>query len=303
MPAGWPLSGSPVVQRGFDPPAVVWGSGHRGVDLAAKPGQAIFAAASGTVSFVGAVAGKPVISIDHGGVRTTYEPVTSTLHTGAAVGFGQMIGTLGTGGHCGDRASRPHCLHWGLREGKTYLDPLLLVGGPGGRLSLVAAARRDIVERRAEVRARAASSAQSQPTMNSEGRSGGHRFLYPVTGPVTSAYGMRFHPLLKMWKLHDGTDFGAACGTPIRAPYAGVVTRAYFSPAYGNRLFLRHGSVGRVRVQTAFNHASRYLVRPGQRVHRGQVIGEVGSTGLATGCHLHLMVWLDGRLSNPMSWL
>jgi hypothetical protein len=120
---------------------------------------------------------------------------------------------------------------------------------------------------------------------------------------MTSAYGLRFHPLLKMWKLHDGTDFGAACGTPIRAPYAGVVTRAYFSPAYGNRLFLRHGSVSGVRVQTAFNHASRYLVRPGQRVSRGQVIGTVGSTGLSTGCHLHLMVWLDGRLSNPMSWL
>jgi murein DD-endopeptidase MepM/ murein hydrolase activator NlpD len=303
MPAGWPLSGSLVVQRGFHPPAVNWGSGHRGVDLAAKPGQAILAAASGTVSFVGSVAGKPVISIDHGGVRTTYEPVISTLHIGADVGFGQMIGTLGTGGHCGAPPYGPHCLHWGLREGKKYLDPLLLVGGPGGRLSLLAEAQRDIVKRQAEARAKAASVAQSQPIKSSGGRSGGRRFLYPVTGPVTSAYGMRFHPLLKIWKLHDGTDFGAACGTPIRAPYAGVVARAYFSPAYGNRLFLRHGSVNGVRVQTAFNHASRYVVRPGQRVRRGQVIGEVGSTGLSTGCHLHLMVWLDGRLSNPMSWL
>ena len=303
MPAGWPLSGSPVIQRGFDPPAVVWGSGHRGIDLAAQPGQAILAAASGTVSFVGSVAGKPVISIDHGGVRTTYEPVISTLRIGAAVGFGQMIGTLGTGGHCGAPSFGSHCLHWGLREGKKYLDPLLLVGSPGGRLSLVAEAQRDIVKRQAEARARAASVAHSQPTTSSGGGSGGHRFLYPVTGPVTSAYGMRFHPLLKIWKLHDGTDFGAACGTPIRAPYAGVVTRAYFSPAYGNRLFLRHGSVNGVRVQTAFNHASRYVVRPGQRVSRGQVIGKVGSTGLSTGCHLHLMVWLNGRLSNPMNWL
>jgi len=303
MPAGWPLSGSPVVQREFHPPAVIWGSGHRGVDLAAKPGQAILAAASGTVSFVGSVAGKPVISIDHGGVRTTYEPVISTLHIGADVGIGQMIGTLGTGGHCGAPDYGPHCLHWGLREGKKYLDPLLLVGGPGGRLSLLAETQRDIVKRRAEARAKAASVAQSQPIKSSGGRSGGRRFLYPVTGPVTSAYGMRFHPLLKIWKLHDGTDFGAACGTPIRAPYAGVVARAYFSPAYGNRLFLRHGSVNGVRVQTAFNHATRYMVRPGQRVSRGQVIGKVGSTGLSTGCHLHLMVWLDGRLSNPMSWL
>ena len=303
MPSGWPLSGSPVVERGFDPPAVVWGSGHRGVDLAAKPGQAIFAAASGTVSFVGSVAGKPVISIDHGGVRTTYEPVISTLHIGAGVGLGELIGTLGTGGHCGAPSFGSHCLHWGLREGKKYLDPLLLVGGRGGDLSLVAEDRRDIVKRQVKARAQAASVAQSQAIPSSGGRSGGHRFLYPVTGPVTSAFGMRFHPLLKTWKLHDGTDFGAACGTPIRAPYAGVVTRAYFNPAYGNRLFLSHSSVNGVRVQTAFNHASRYVVRPGQRVSRGQVIGKVGSTGLSTGCHLHLMVWLNGRLSNPMSWL
>ena len=72
-----------------------------------------------------------------------------------------------------------------------------------------------------------------------------------------------------------------------------MVTRAYYNPAYGNRLFLSHGRVDGVRVETAFNHATRYLVRPGQRVSRGQVIGLVGRTGWATGCHLHLMVWLE----------
>jgi murein DD-endopeptidase MepM/ murein hydrolase activator NlpD len=296
-PAGWPLSGSPVVQRGFDPPTVVWGSGHRGIDLVAQPGQAILAAASGTVAFVGSIAGKPVISIDHGGIRTTYEPVVSTLRAGERVSFGQVIGVLGTGGHC------QGCLHWGLREGKNYLDPLLLVSGPGGRLRLVAEIQREIVKREAAARAAALSTSQPAAIMGSGGRPGSHGFLSPVTGPVTSAFGMRRHPLLKVWKLHDGTDFGAACGTAIRAPYAGVVTRAYFNPAYGNRLFLSHGRVDGMRVQTAFNHASRYLVRPGQRVSRGQVIGRVGSTGFSTGCHLHLMVWLNGRLSNPMSWL
>jgi murein DD-endopeptidase MepM/ murein hydrolase activator NlpD len=295
-PAGWPLSGSPVVRRGFDPPTVIGGRGHRGIDLVAQPGQAILAAAGGVVAFVGSIAGKPVISIDHGGVRTTYEPVISTLHVGERVAFGQVIGVLGTGGHC------QGCLHWGLREGKNYLDPLLLVGGPGGRLRLVAEAQREIVKREAAAQA-VAVSASRPAIMNSGGRPGSHGFIYPVTGPVTSAFGMRMHPLLKVWKLHDGTDFGAACGTAIHAPYAGVVTHASFSPAYGNRLFLSHGSVDGVRVQTAFNHASRYLVRPGQRVSRGQVIGEVGRTGFSTGCHLHLMVWLNGRLSNPMSWL
>jgi murein DD-endopeptidase MepM/ murein hydrolase activator NlpD len=284
-----------VVRRGFDPPRVVWGSGHRGVDLVAKPGQAILAAASGSVAFVGSIAGKPVISIDHGGVRTTYEPVISTMQVAERVTLGQKIGVLGRGGHCHG------CLHWGLREGKKYLDPLLLLADPGGRLRLVAEAEREVVKREAE--ARTAAAAQPAAITNSGGRSGSHGFLYPVTGPVTSAFGMRLHPLLKIWKLHDGTDFGASCGTAIRAPYAGVVTRAYFNRAYGNRLFLSHGSVDGVKVETAFNHASRYLVRPGQRVSRGQVIGVVGSTGFSTGCHLHLMVWLNERLSNPMSWL
>ena len=79
-------------------------------------------------------------------------------------------------------------------------------------------------------------------------------------------------------------------------------SQAYFNAGYGNRLFLEHGRVDGVSVRTAFNHATRYVVHRGQRVHRGQVIGYVGSTGYSTGCHLHLMVWLNGRMVNPMSW-
>jgi murein DD-endopeptidase MepM/ murein hydrolase activator NlpD len=280
-----------VVHRGFAPPTVAWSSGHRGVDLVAKPGEAILAVASGTVAFAGSIAGKPVVSIDHGSVRTTYEPVVSSVHVGERVARGQVIGVLGAGGHCRG------CLHWGLREGRSYLDPLLLLGSRDGRLRLVAESQREVVKREARARALAAASG------GQAGRPGSHGFLHPVAGAVTSGFGMRLHPVLKIWKLHDGTDFAAACGTAIRAPYAGVVTRASFSSAYGNRLFVSHGGVDGARVETAFNHAARYLVRPGQRVSRGQVIGEVGSTGLSTGCHLHLMIWLNGRLSNPMSWL
>ena len=143
-PAGWPLSGSPVVQRGFDPPTVAWGSGHRGIDLAAKPGDAVLAAADGRVAFVGSIAGKPVISLDHGPVRTTYEPVISTLQVGERVALGQVIGQVGQGGHCRG------CLHWGLREGKKYLNPLLLLGNGSGQLRLVAEAQRTIAERAAQ---------------------------------------------------------------------------------------------------------------------------------------------------------
>ncbi|MET0698046.1 MAG: peptidoglycan DD-metalloendopeptidase family protein, partial [Mycobacterium sp.] len=211
--------------RGFAPPALAWASGHRGVDLAARPGEAILAAADGTVAFAGSIAGKPAVSIDHGSVRTTYEPVISTVSVGDRVARGQVIGVLGSGGHCRG------CLHWGLREDKGYLDPLLLLGTRGGQLRLVAESQREVVRREARARARTAASAtQTSAIITPAGRPGSHGFLHPVAGAVTSAFGMRLHPLLKTLKLHDGTDFAAACGTAIRAPYAGVVTRAVFSP-------------------------------------------------------------------------
>jgi murein DD-endopeptidase MepM/ murein hydrolase activator NlpD len=123
----WPLEPRPEVVRGFDPPDVPWGRGHRGVDLAGHVGQPVRAALPGTVSFAGHVAGRGVVVVDHGVMRTTYEPVTASVRRGADVGRGQVIGTLGWfGTHCLPAA----CLHWGLRAGDTYLDPLQLVGGP-----------------------------------------------------------------------------------------------------------------------------------------------------------------------------
>lgn len=297
-PAGWPVGGAPRVVGGFDPPEVRWGSGHRGVDLAASRGDPVLAAATGTVHFAGRVGGKPVVSIDHGGLRTTYEPVQPMVLKGQRVAMGQLIGRVSTGGHCADR-----CLHWGLRDGAAYLNPLLLIRAGDTRLRLVAESRRGVVIREARERAEAAAAAAAIGTfVEPDGPAGSHGFIRPVSGGITSAYGMRFHPVLKRWKLHDGTDFGAACGTAIRAPYSGRVSQAYFNAGYGRRLFLEHGRVNGASVRTAFNHASRYVVHRGQQVRRGEVIGYVGSTGFSTGCHLHLMVWLNGRMVNPMSW-
>lgn len=124
---------------------------------------------------------------------------------------------------------------------------------------------------------------------------------YPVSSYISSKYGMRFHPVLKYWKLHDGTDFAAGCGTPIRAAASGVVTERYFNAGYGNRLLIDHGKVGGNYVTTAYNHAIRYTVGVGRRVSKGEVIGYVGSTGYSTGCHLHLMTWKNGSLVNPTS--
>ncbi|MFD0867001.1 M23 family metallopeptidase, partial [Tessaracoccus lubricantis] len=126
-------------------------------------------------------------------------------------------------------------------------------------------------------------------------------FIRPVDGRLTSKYGMRLHPVLGYRKLHDGTDFGAPCGAPIRAAAAGVVTERYYNAGYGNRLMIDHGLVRGSYVTTGYNHATRYIVGVGSRVKQGQVIGYVGSTGYSTGCHLHLMVWQNGRVVNPMA--
>ncbi len=302
--SGWPLAGSPRVTQRFDPPAERWGAGHRGVDLAGRPGEQVLAAANGRVAFAGSVAGKPVVTIDHGGgLSTTYEPVAARVSVGTEVQTGAVIGVLTTGSHCVG-----WCLHWGLRQDKAYLDPLILIkASSGGPLRLVAKARRAEVQREAAARAAAEAAAKAAASTvgiisGSAGPPGSHGFAPSVPGGITSPFGQRFHPVLKIWKLHDGTDFGAACGTPIRAPYAGRVTQAYANGGYGNRLFLDHGSVDGRLVVTAYNHATGYIVGPGDSVRRGQVIGYVGRTGYATGCHLHLMVWLNGQLVNPMSW-
>lgn len=126
-------------------------------------------------------------------------------------------------------------------------------------------------------------------------------FIRPVQGRLTSKYGMRLHPVLGYRKLHDGTDFGAACGTPIRAAADGVVRERYFNRGYGHRLMIDHGQVRGSSVTTGYNHATHYIVGVGTRVKQGQVIGYVGSTGYSTGCHLHLMVWQNGRVVNPMA--
>ena len=120
-----PLDGDLRVTRRFDPPPDPFGAGHRGVDLAGAPGARVRAAGAGVVVFAGMVAGRPVVSIDHpGGLRTTYEPVVPSVAAGQPVARGSPIGAL-SAGHAGCPVAA--CLHWGLRRGEVYLDPLGLV--------------------------------------------------------------------------------------------------------------------------------------------------------------------------------
>lgn len=164
----------------------------------------------------------------------------------------------------------------------------------------------DLLARRAELarqraaaaRAAAAAAAQSQASLGSYG------FLdYPVDGYVTSPYGMRLHPVYKRWSLHDGTDFGASCGTPVRAAASGEVIAVYYNSGYGNRVIMDNGFHFGVGLGTAYNHLSSFDTFEGEQVERGDVIGYIGNTGYSTGCHLHFMVFEDGATTDPMGWL
>jgi murein DD-endopeptidase MepM/ murein hydrolase activator NlpD len=165
-----------------------------------------------------------------------------------------------------------------------------------------AAAERAAAARKSSKAHRSSARKSSHRSSHASSASAGHGFSFPVSAPITSPFGMRFHPVLHYWKLHDGTDFGAGCGTAIRAPYPGRVAERYYNAGYGNRLMIDHGFVDGRYVTTGYNHAISYTVHVGEHVHAGEIIGYVGTTGFSTGCHLHLMVWLDGRVVNPMTW-
>lgn len=264
------------VLRPFDPPLSAYGAGHRGVDLAAAVGDRVRASAAGVVTFAGQVAGRPVLTIHHGdGVDTTYEPVRARMAAGDRVGAGEVVGTVSTGSH-----SRG--LHWGLRRAGVYFDPMLHLGDPVPRAGPIRLLPLDAQP--APVAAALAAPA---------GGSGAGDLTVP--GPVTSRFGMRLHPVLKVWRLHDGVDYAAPCGVPVRSVSAGRVVLVERHPAYGNRVIVDGGG----GIRHGYAHLGAVKVRAGQQTRAGDVLGMVGSTGYSTGCHLHFMAWQDGRLINP----
>ena len=121
----------------------------------------------------------------------------------------------------------------------------------------------------------------------------------PTPGaPVTSPFGYRIHPTLGYRKLHEGTDFGANCGTPVYAAESGTVKLSgYKSSSSGNAVVLDHGN----GVETEYFHLSSEAVSVGDTVEKGQQVGNVGSTGRSTGCHLHFGLKKGEGHVNPMS--
>lgn len=127
-------------------------------------------------------------------------------------------------------------------------------------------------------------------------------FVRPGTGGFTSRYGPRRHPILGYVKTHTGLDFGRGDGV-IYAADAGTVITAEWNRAYGYVVVLDHGVIGGRRVSTMYAHQPGLSVSVGQRVEKGQPIGQVGSTGYSTGPHLHFEVFVDGEHTDPMPWV
>ena len=124
--------------------------------------------------------------------------------------------------------------------------------------------------------------------------------IMPTQGWLSSAFSsMRAHPILHIARPHEGIDVSAAMGSPIEAPAAGVVSDAGWETGYGNTITINHG----FGIVTKFAHASKLLVKTGQRVARGQRIALVGNSGLATGPHLHYEVHVNGRPVDPLKYV
>lgn len=160
LPVAPPASGfsrGELVERGlllrdFVDPGPAWGAGHRGVDLSAAAGTTVLAPGAGTVTFAGTVVDRPLLVITHpDGLRSTLEPVTTELVPGSRVEAGAAIGTLAAEAstHCAPR----HCLHWGVRQGEEYLDPLLVLGAVQAVILLPRQQRRRSARRRWSVTA------------------------------------------------------------------------------------------------------------------------------------------------------
>ena len=116
---------------------------------------------------------------------------------------------------------------------------------------------------------------------------------------MSSGFGMRVHPVLGGRRAHKGIDLPAATGTPIRATADGVVEMADWFGGYGLYVQLEHGG----SMETRYGHMSRIAVAAGQTVHKGDVIGYVGTTGRSTGPHLHYEVRVNGEAVNPVPYM
>ena len=168
------------------------------------------------------------------------------------------------------------------------------------------ARRKAAAAAKAEAARRAAAAKAGRPvapggSSSSDGDSGGY-LSRPTSARVSSEFGMRFHPIDRVWRLHAGRDYAAPCGTPVRAAAPGEIIIAGYAPGAGNRIVIDQGIVNGEHLATVYKHLEGYAKRSG-KVSRGEIVGYAGSTGLSTGCHLHFETHENGEPVDPRRWL
>lgn len=157
-------------------------------------------------------------------------------------------------------------------------------------------ALRELNQLKSEQRALLAKARRSGNVFAGPGPSG---LFWPIPGASTSGQiGWRVHPVYGYKSCHTGIDLRAGYGTPIRSAADGIVVDISSGGAYGNRTLLSHGG----GMTTMYAHQSRIVVREGERVRSGEIIGYVGSTGFSSGAHLHFEVHINGIPRNPLGW-
>lgn len=167
----------------------------------------------------------------------------------------------------------------------------------------LAASRRNAAldSRTAALNAAAAKIRQQSAMLNDASR-----FVRPTAGKFGSGFGMRLHPILHYYRMHNGQDIGGRCGQPIWAAQDGrviKVARAGYNGGSGHNVRLNGGKVRGAKLETAYLHMDKIVVKVGQRVHKGQLLGTVGNTGISTACHLHFSVYKNGKGVNPVPYL
>ncbi len=140
-------------------------------------------------------------------------------------------------------------------------------------------------------------SLESSSSMPSNGGNGS--FIWPCSGPITSYYGWRTHPIFGTRRYHSGLDIGVDTGTPIHAAANGVIIYSGWMGGYGYAIMIDHGG----GLTTIYGHNSRLAVSEGQHVTQGQVVAYAGSTGYSTGPHCHFEVRLHGEVVSPLNYL
>jgi len=216
-------------------------------------------------------------AVDQLGERATVDPNASR----AMDKLPAIVRSRAMGGNSPIADARRAAFAAGLGAGMASTDAALgmvseLLGVLGSRLDSV----RDSVERRHAL-------AAATPS------------VWPVAGWLSSYYGTRKDPFTNDKDFHPGLDISADYGQPVVATGDATVSAAGPNGAYGNMVMLDHG----FGIVTKYGHLSRLAVADGQQVKRGDVIGYVGSTGRSTGSHLHYEIWMNGRLTNPMTLL